>query len=359
MDDPRDGVHQAVQALVEGACVRLPLSDGMRATLIASRDAEIEPEQDAVAGGTWPACLLFDSVEHASDFLPRLTPTQARVVLRSSPGDFIFEVDREPGGPLDELPDSVRQLVATDSTVFLRLSGAAVADAVLSLLPAPLVTGPDGSLPAASLEVLDHREAQPAPSVLRLSKGGVKLVRVAAVDEAALRGMMGLQIVLVCTGNTCRSPMAAEALRLMLARELDVQPRELIGAGVNVLSAGIAARNGSPASPEAVDAIQEFGGDLSDHRSQPATLEMLQAADAVFTMTQGHRATIISQVPELRDLVQPLSPDGRDVDDPIGAPANVYRACLAQMQDALKARLPDLLTLIEQLQATERNEDAR
>lgn len=134
----------------------------------------------------------------------------------------------------------------------------------------------------------------------------------------------------VCTGNTCRSPMA-ERLARHLCRSVD---------GWTFSSAGLFASPGAPASAEAVKALAEKGLDLSDHRSTPVRPELLEESDWVICMTDGHRRLVLEQIPEGEDRVKtlhafsPEKPD-RDVMDPIGGSLDAYRVTRDEIESAL------------------------
>ena len=81
--------------------------------------------------------------------------------------------------------------------------------------------------------------------------------------------------------------------------------------------------------------MQEAGLDLNNHESQPLTQRMVQHADLILTMTQGHLSAIVGQWPESADRVQMLSQTNLDVSDPIGGPIEVYRSCAKQIDGFL------------------------
>lgn len=130
-----------------------------------------------------------------------------------------------------------------------------------------------------------------------------------------------LRVLCVCTGNTCRSPMA-EAL---LQREAD-----RLGLPVSVSSAGLAAFPGDPASAHAVSVMAELDVDLSGHRARAVTPYLLAESDYVICMSESHRAALLPYVPAEKLVVLPGG-----VPDPFGGDEERYRAT----RDALQAFL--------------------
>jgi protein-tyrosine-phosphatase len=144
----------------------------------------------------------------------------------------------------------------------------------------------------------------------------------------------------VCTGNTCRSPLAEALCKKLLADKLNCLPAELPNHGFLVQSAGLAAMMGCEAAPEAEVVAQEFGAELSGHQSRPLTAEMVMQADRVYAMTANHLRVLDGLG---SPAVRLLSAAGEDVPDPIGASAEVYKACARQLHGYLEELLPELL----------------
>jgi len=156
------------------------------------------------------------------------------------------------------------------------------------------------------------------------------------VSERLLARLAGEVYLFVCTGNTCRSPMAEVIFRKMLSDRLGCREDELMDRGFAVVSAGLAAPRGAPASPEAVTLLREEGIDLSAHESQPVTEDLLFHCDYIFTMTRHHRDAVISAFPELAEQVRLLSPENTDVSDPIGSGIDEYVRCREEIGSYLK-----------------------
>jgi protein-tyrosine phosphatase len=134
-------------------------------------------------------------------------------------------------------------------------------------------------------------------------------------------------ILFVCTGNTCRSPLAEALGKRMLADRLGCAPEELESRGYLLQSAGVAALPGDAASPTAVTVAEELGADLSAHRSRPLNPELLAGATDVIAMTRSHAFALELRFPGVGPAPILLCGTEPDLDDPIGGEADVYRDC--------------------------------
>lgn len=132
----------------------------------------------------------------------------------------------------------------------------------------------------------------------------------------------------VCTGNTCRSPLAEVALRLELGPASE---------GVRVTSAGSAAWEGQPAAEHAVTIAAREGEDLSRHRSRRVTPDMLEDADLVFAMERGHRDALLQMGadPDKTHVLSEWPAPGEPalpISDPFGGSLEAYEECWRRMR---------------------------
>jgi L-threonylcarbamoyladenylate synthase len=174
-------------------------------------------------------------------------------------------------------------------------------------------------------------------AVLRVGRGKFELLREGLLSIDELRHTAGLRIGFVCTGNTCRSPMARTLAHGLIAERLGT--RAIEDFGFEVTSMGLSASYGSPASPEAVSVMTARGLDLSDHSSRMATLELLSELDHVYGLTEAHVDALRAMLPPKRmGIVELLDPDGCDVPDPIGGPLEDYERSAALISAAIEHR---------------------
>jgi len=148
-------------------------------------------------------------------------------------------------------------------------------------------------------------------------------------------------VLFVCTGNICRSPIAEGLFRRLIGNRKDIE----------VASAGVHAVRGQPPSLYAVQVCAEEGTDISGLRSQPLTATLVNQATHIFAMTGAHLETIQALFPHtaektflLREFEEPGTTVWREVPDPIGLGREVYEHCARIIKNAL----PSVLAFVEQ-----------
>ena len=177
-------------------------------------------------------------------------------------------------------------------------------------------------------------------TVVRLENGRAQVVREGVIPRAVIDEVNVTTLLFVCTGNTCRSPMADALARKMLADRLKVKESDLAEKGYKVVSAGTSAGHGGAASEEAEQVVKKvYGADLSRHESKPVTVSMIEEADKVWVMSNRHRKTLVEWMPDHAAKIQLLDPTGKEVDDPVGGTMEMYRTAAKHIYDSLTVRL--------------------
>jgi protein-tyrosine phosphatase len=275
-------------------------------------------------------------------WLPHLRGPGKRLIEKYWPGPLtlVFPGGHE-SGILANLPTEVRDAVLRGNELALRLPDHEWVAEVVPYLPGPLVVTEHAVAQCDWAVRGEPRFDSPATAV-RIRARAADLLFEGVISGEEIREACLARVLFVCTGNTCRSPMTAALCRKLLADHYACAPTELAAHGFRVESAGLAASLGGAASPEAVRVVAEWGGELGDHCSQPVTQELVTRADRIYTMTQTHERWLRSALPHLP--VEMLAP-GRDIADPIGGDATVYRECAQQILFELRSRLPEILEL--------------
>lgn len=194
----------------------------------------------------------------------------------------------------------------------------------------------DGDAPEVIINEGPALYGQTSSSINLWPDGRFRIGQIAAVDEAFIMDKLTTRVLFVCTGNTCRSPLAEG-----LGREWERQ-RSPNGLTIEVSSAGVAAGPGSPASEQTIEVLKERGIDLSSHRSRMLTPQMIDRADIVLTMTPSHAQAVMQIAPDSAHKVFPIDPHN-PIADPIGQPIGVYRQVADQLETLIDARLKELI----------------
>jgi protein-tyrosine-phosphatase len=144
----------------------------------------------------------------------------------------------------------------------------------------------------------------------------------------------------VCSGNTCRSPMAAAIGNAEIAERLQIPFEALDKAQAQALSAGVAARTGAPMTPEAQQVLRLVNVPIVHHTAQNLTAELAHQANVIFCMTRAHREAVINMIPSVAEKTHCLDPEA-DIEDPIGRGLEAYLKCATHLHRLISWRLDE------------------
>ncbi len=228
VEDQRDVVHRAVEALAEGQLVIFPTETVYGVAASALNEEAVRRLLEAKGRRQHhPLTLAIKSAEDAFDYVPGITPLGQRLARRCWPGPVTLVLDdQHPDSATRQLPPAVRDVVVPAGTVGLRVPAHPVILSVLRLSAGPLALtsanlsgGADALTASQAMESLGEKVAlilddgqckfaQPS-SVVRVFGNRWELLRAGVLNESTLKRLASYIVLFVCTGNTCRSPMAA------------------------------------------------------------------------------------------------------------------------------------------------------
>jgi len=359
----RQVLHYAADLLRAGKLVAFPTETVYGVGARADRAAAVQALR-VVKGRqeSKPFTLHVGSPGEVERYVPRLSGLARRFVRRAWPGPvtIVFPVDDPHAAPaVREYGDELVDLLYHDGTIGIRCPAEVVAAELLTEAAVPVVAASAnraGNPPPRTAEevvaeldgsidlLVDGGPARfaKASTVVRLGDEGYELMRHGVINERTLRRYGALNILFVCSGNTCRSPMAAALCRQKLAERLGCSPAELTDRNIHVTSAGTGGFGGTPASEGAVRALTRRGIDLGGHVAQALSADLIAQSDHIYCMTGNHREAVVSMLPSAAERTELLGITA-EIEDPFGGPDENYERCAAEIDAALTRRIEEML----------------
>jgi protein-tyrosine phosphatase len=339
--DPQAVLRRAVETLHQGRVVIFPTQTSyvLAASAVVPDGVRVLTQKRSP---TFPPTLAVRGEPDALTWAPGLSLVGRRLARRCWPGPVVLAVA---GVMPERLPEPVRTLVCEDDGVRLWTPDhEALLETLFQLNEALVLTGIEGGPQEFATQtgeqvemiIADGTPPGQAPTVVRLDSDAWTIAQPGDVTEEEIARQTNCLIVFVCTGNTCRSPMAEALFKKRLADRLGCAVDELPARGFSVLSAGLAAMMGAEAADDAIEVVRGYGADLTQHHSRPLSVELAAQADYLIGMTRGHVTMMSEYYPRLGAEPRLLSPSGEDIADPVGCPREVYEECARQIWQSLE-----------------------
>ena len=297
-----------------------------------------------------------------TNYVPTITIRAQKLIKNALPGPLtmIFDLNQQ---DIDlqktRLSHDVFENLYKNNSIGLRCPDNKIASALLNAAKNSIVApsaNTAGRPPAVNAEeAFEYFEGQidlildggpcrckKSSTVARVTKTSIDIIREGAYSREQLEHFCQVGILFVCTGNTCRSPMAEGFFKKYLAEKIGCKLDQLEKIGYSIVSAGTMGVGGIAVTPESLRACAAEGVDLKGKVSTALTKWLLDFSDIIYVMSDNHRKRVLDLAPDVADKCFMLD-ENKSVPDPIGQDQQVYNRCAEHIKKAVKKRLDGLI----------------
>lgn len=341
-----------------GALVAFPTETVYGIACRVKTDSLNKLEKIKNRGSDKPYTLHIGQKADVKKYLPTIGLQAQKLIKKAWPGPLtiVFELpDLEIEKIKSNLDSEVFDNLYKENSIGIRCPDDPVATKLLQTAKTPVVapsanitnqppaTDATGVLNQLSGQIDLILDAGPckhkkSSTVVKIGNKGLEILRPGVYSKQELQAFSNIKFLFVCTGNTCRSPMAEAMFRKYWAEKIDCELDQLDKKGYKVTSAGTMGIAGVPASAEAIALCAAKGINLKDHKSSALTQQLIEESDFIFVMSQMHHQRVVDLSPEAVEKCMLLA-KGQDIPDPIGQSQQVYQSCAKTIEEAIRKRI--------------------